>query len=371
MMKNRDEFPGKVGLQQRVLPGYRVPFFDYLSSRCQEGLSIFAGRPRSEEGISVADGLDTAKYSQARDQHILRGRYYLCYQSGLLQWLDEWDPDVIIMEANPRYISNRKALRWMQQRDRPVIGWGLGAPRLQGIFSEFRKGIRRRYLKQFDALIAYSSMGAEQYAELGVPPRCIHVAINSVILPPQLKPNRDAKLDHKISVLFVGRLQARKRVDLLLRACALVEPSPECWIVGDGPERATLELLAKEVFPSARFLGPRHDQELSELFEKADLFVLPGTGGLAIQEAMAHGLPVIVAEGDGTQQDLVTGANGWLVNPESLEELSQAMRDAISDPEALVEKGEASYNLVLHRANIDAMTRVFIDVMISLVKGQG
>ena len=40
-------------------------------------------------------------------------------------------------------------------------------------------------------------------------------------------------------------------------------------------------------------------------FAGADLFVLPGTGGLAVQEAMSYALPVIVAKGDGTQEDLV------------------------------------------------------------------
>jgi glycosyltransferase involved in cell wall biosynthesis len=128
-------------------------------------------------------------------------------------------------------------------------------------------------------------------------------------------------------------------------------------------------MLAQEVFPEATFFGVKHDQELGELFAMSDLFVLPGTGGLAIQEAMSSGLPVIVAEGDGTQRDLVTGGNGWLIKPNSLEELNQAMRKALSDPDRLRHMGEASYKIVVERANIEAMAEVFRNVMNSLIKG--
>jgi len=369
MMGEITEFPGKVGLQQRVLPNYRALFFDHLGTACLGGVSIFAGQPRMDEGIQVADTLGEAEYTPAKNYHFLRGRYYLCYQRGLIGWLEEQDPDVLILEANPRYITNRNAVRWMRRRGRPVIGWGLGATRARGWFSGARHRIRKRYLSEFDALIAYSSMGAEQYAELGIPPERIHVALNSATLPPKQRPDRYPKEKGPLRVLFVGRLQARKRVDLLLRVCALVEPGPECWIVGDGAERSALEKLAKDVFPPAKFLGSKHGQELSDLFAEADLFVLPGTGGLAIQEAMAYGLPVIVAEGDGTQRDLVTGDNGWLIKPGNTEDLSQAMREALSNPERLVRMGNASYQIVHDQANIDAMARVFINVMNSVSEG--
>src|SRR5258705_11408173 len=107
------------------------------------------------------------------------------------------------------------------------------------------------------------------------------------------------------TILFVGRLQERKRVDYLLRACAEMDSITRLMIVGDGPQRASLETLAKEIYPTAEFIGSKYGAELKPYFAQADLFVLPGTGGLAIQEAMSHGLPVIVAKSDGTQDDLV------------------------------------------------------------------
>jgi glycosyltransferase involved in cell wall biosynthesis len=164
-------------------------------------------------------------------------------------------------------------------------------------------------------------------------------------------------------VLFVGRLQARKRVDLLIRACAQVDEDVQLWIVGDGPERTPLERLARQVYPRTRFLGAQSGATLRDLYLQADLFVLPGTGGLAVQEAMAHGLPVIVAEGDGTQRDLVQSSNGWLVMPEDLPALTHALRTALSDMPRLRRMGEASRRLVVERFNIDAMVASFVDAL--------
>ena len=131
------KFPGRLGLQQRVLPSYRVPFFDMLASACEGGMSLFAGQARAVESI-LGGELQVAEYAPAQNIHLFNGPLYFCYQRGLLDWLSDWNPDALIVEANPRYLSTPAAIKWMQARGRPVIGWGLGAPPRSGspIFSE-------------------------------------------------------------------------------------------------------------------------------------------------------------------------------------------------------------------------------------------
>ena len=218
---------------------------------------------------------------------------------------------------------------------------------------------RVQFLSQFDALIAYSQRGADEYAALGFPQERIFVAHNSVAPAPEVRPARpDAP--HEPAIIFVGRLQARKRVDRLLRACAGMETKPRLIIVGDGPERSKLESLAKDVYPSAEFIGTKHGSELSPWFAGADLFVLPGTGGLAVQEAMSHGLPVIVARGDGTQDDLVRAGNGWQIPPDDFDALVAAMKDALTDVARLRRMGEESYRIVKEEINIGEMVETFV-----------
>ena len=111
-------------------------------------------------------------------------------------------------------------------------------------------------------------------------------------------------------------------------------------IVGDGPERSKLEALAKEIYPDVRFTGAQHGPDLERIYREADLFVLPGTGGLAVQQAMSFGLPVIVGESDGTQSDLVRDENGWTLTDANADEaLSRLMQDRVERHCALAQDG--------------------------------
>ena len=358
-------FPGKLAVQQRVLPSYRVPFFDLLASACEGGMSLFTGRPRPAEGITTASRLQIANYHLGQNIHLFSGSFYLCYQRGLIDWLEQRNPDALIVEANPRYLSTPSAVRWMHERNRPVIGWGLGSPPIRGYLKEKRAS----FFRQFDAMLAYSRRGAEEYAGLGFPREKIFVAYNSVSAPPEEPmPVRPWTVDQRPYILFVGRLQARKRIDFLLRACTKLDSKPRLVIVGDGPERQSLETLAQEIYPAAEFIGAKHGAELKPYFTEADLFVLPGTGGLAVQEAMSYGLPVIVAQGDGTQDDLVRQGNGWQIPPGDFDALLNTMKDALSDSARLRRMGAESYRIVKEEINIETMVNVFVKALNVLSK---
>jgi glycosyltransferase involved in cell wall biosynthesis len=221
---------------------------------------------------------------------------------------------------------------------------------------------RLAFLRPFDGLLAYSQRGADEYAALGIPREKIFVAHNSVSPRPTESPT-PSSVFRPTSLLFVGRLQARKRVDLLLKACAQLESQPRLVIVGDGPERIALEALAKQVYPSAQFVGAKHGDELKPYFAEADLFVLPGTGGLAVQEAMSHALPILVAQGDGTQDDLVRAGNGWQISPDDFEALVAALKDALSDRARLRAMGAESVRIVAEEINLEKMVETFVTAL--------
>jgi glycosyltransferase involved in cell wall biosynthesis len=216
-------------------------------------------------------------------------------------------------------------------------------------------------------MITYSSQGAREYAALGVPPSRIFIAPNAAAPKPiQPLPERPLRYrGEKPAVVFVGRLQERKRVDLLIRACAALpaETQPLLWVIGDGPNRQGLEKLAAAVYPLTTFFGALHGKDLARRLEMADLFVLPGTGGLAVQQAMSHGLPVIVGEADGTQSDLVRETNGWLLSEQNPAALAGLIAAALRDVPALREKGAESYRIVHEEINLEAMVSVFIDTI--------
>lgn len=373
-----DRFDGRVGIQQRVVPAYRAAFFDALAEGCPQGLSVFAGRPRPQDSIESVERLERAQLCLGQNRVLfakgsapLGGGLTMVWQSGLLDWLEDWQPAALIVEANPRVPSTQRAIDWMKARSRPVLGWGLGAPARPGILAQVSQAARRKYFTQFDGMITYSRQGAEEIRALGFPAERVFAAPNAVTPRPQRPaPQRLAAFNGAPVVLFVGRLQTRKRIDLLLRACAALPDKlrPHVWIVGDGPARSEFEALAREIYPRTEFFGARHGAALDPFFDMADLFVLPGTGGLAVQQAMAHALPVVVAEADGTQADLVRETNGWQTTPGDPVVLTKILEGALVDPARLRRMGAASYRIVTEEVNLEAMAAVFVRALRSTAK---
>jgi len=357
-----DKVDVRVGLQQRIFPSYRKALFEELAMACGNGFCLFAGQARVEEHITPADELAHGGYMEANNMHVGRGKAYFCVQTNILTWLRQWQPQVLIMEANPRYLSSYMALRWAKKHHVKVIGWGLGAPEsgksLMGI-------LWRRFLRRFDAVIAYSQKGASEYAGLGFPQASIFVAPNAVLAAPTgTYTARPA--DGVTQILYVGRLQVRKKVDELITACGQLAKEGhalQLTIVGDGPERSALEELAANLMPDTVFTGALHGEQAAPFFSQADLFVLPGTGGLAVQEALGYGLPVIVAEADGTQSNMVRKENGWLIDPNNPEGLLNVLRAALSAPEALNNMGKESFRIARDEVNIETMVGKFIEAI--------
>jgi glycosyltransferase involved in cell wall biosynthesis len=366
-------FDGKVGILQRVLPNYRIPFFDTLSQRVTGGVTVFTGSPKKSEGIHAEKTLQVAKYWKAKNIHLLSAPFYVCIQIGWRRWLEETQPEILIVEANPRYPNTKKVIEWMHKRNRLVLGWGLGAPIVSGKFSNIRVARRRKFLSLLDGIISYSSEGANQYKQFGFPDNRVFISPNSVAPKPiGDSPIRNREKGYSVNIIFLGRLQQRKRIDLLLSACKRLPEGlqPNLTIVGDGPAKQELEALAKSEYPKAKFVGNQEGDSLNEFLQQSDLFVMPGTGGLAIQQAMATGLPVIVAEGDGTQNDLVRAGNGWLIKPNDLNALVKALENAILNKDKLLEMGKQSFLIARNEINVEAMANKFIKALNSIQQEQ-
>ena len=138
-------------------------------------------------------------------------------------------------------------------------------------------------------------------------------------------------------VLFVGRLVYYKGVDILLKALVQV-PEVSCIIVGEGPLKRDLEVLAGKlgIVPRLRFLDPLPDDLYPAIFHCANLFVLPSIErteafGIVGLEALAAGLPLITTElGTGTTFYNYDERRGEKIPPKSIEALAYCLRRRFS-----------------------------------------
>jgi glycosyltransferase involved in cell wall biosynthesis len=355
--------PIRIGLEQRLFPAYRKPFFEMVAKDCPEGFNLFAGKSLEKEGIIHAVELTQGKWVKADTQYFVVGKQIIYRQRNLMDWLKVWQPKVLIVEANPRHLGLSEAMEWMHGQGGKVIGWGLGVGSSQGIIAKISNPRRLKMVRGFDAIISYSQRGKQDFMADGIDGERVFVAPNAVVPRPESKPQKRHTNDrnYQAQVLFVGRLLPRKRVDVLIQASARLSPGiqPELIIVGDGPERNVLEKQARNEYRNTRFTGDLRGNALEEAYRQSDLFVLPGTGGLAVQQAMSHGLPVITGVGDGTQLDLVRPENGWQLKTDGVEELAQVMENALKDVKKLRKMGEASFDIVKKEVNLNAMLNVF------------
>jgi colanic acid/amylovoran biosynthesis glycosyltransferase len=146
-------------------------------------------------------------------------------------------------------------------------------------------------------------------------------------------------------ILYVGSLQQRKGVDVLLNA--LSEFERQNWvlnIVGDGPDREKLQALCKilKLGPQVRFLGQMKFDEVTKLYQRASVCVAPSiigpngrTEGIpnVMIEALAYLRPAISTNVSGIPELIRPGETGWLTEPGDVSGLARALRDVYDNPD--------------------------------------
>src|SRR5581483_3635758 len=132
-----------------------------------------------------------------------------------------------------------------------------------------------------------------------------------------------ASLSGSPILLAVGNLIPTKGHKVLLQAFARLRrefPGVRCQIIGEGPEETRLKSLAEkwEISDSVEWLGRRNRSQVARALRNCTVFVLPSEYeglGCVYLEAMASGKPVVACRGQGIDEVIRHGLNGWLVDP--------------------------------------------------------
>ena len=177
---------------------------------------------------------------------------------------------------------------------------------------------------------------------------------------PQARPWRPGE---PLRMGSLGRLRPIKGYDVLMEALLLlkqrgfVSPVPfEIVIAGEGSERDELLKMARH----AEFLGLNligFTNQAQEFLAGLHLYLQPSRGeGLCIglHEAMQAGLPVIASRVGQMPYTVETGISGWLVPPDDVTALADALADALSHPERLTNMGQRAKQRVLTNYSKDA-----------------
>jgi glycosyltransferase involved in cell wall biosynthesis len=338
-----------VTILQGQIPAYRVPFYNALSHRFSVTV-IHGGKRVAGEG-------------DAFKEIVLPVR-----QVGPFSFLEGLGRH---LANNPEAIVSMFDLRWPQFIARPAkssrsrfLLWGHRYSRREPV-----NLLRDILLKRSDGAILYGEEEFQRMLNRGLRSDKIFVAPNTIAIPN----HEDTSIKPKSSLLYLGRLQERKRLDVILRAFAATYkelPGHVTFeIVGDGEERKPLEQLARTLLPAGKvvFHGTQTDHALLKAhFSKAAAYVSDNVG-LGLLHSFSYGVPVVTFH-HATQirtdfrhgpemHDFKDGVNGVLCNSEG--DLRDVIIRLFSQPSWASSLGRHAYTLYKNSRTMEHMVEGF------------
>ena len=179
-----------------------------------------------------------------------------------------------------------------------------------------------------------------------------------------------------IKILSVSNLKETKGIHINLKAIAKLKEiysNISYDIIGDGEYRGKLEELIKELGleDNVSFLGKLEHKEVIDIMKQYDIFSLPSYKegfGMVYIEAMAQGIPVIGVKGEGIEDAIENGVNGFLVERKNIEELVKIMKFLIENPHKRIDIGKCAIETVLNKftwnVNADKMISIYNEMIL-------
>jgi glycosyltransferase involved in cell wall biosynthesis len=368
----------KIAFIVHMLAPYRVSFFQKLFSCAAFEWKLFAGKKQSKkDGRPQFEGavdFDISFHDERiRNRYVYHDIRYL----GMYEAVTKYDPDTIILFAHVGTSSFRKIVSWARAHHKKVVMWTCfwEPDYITGYKRIIRNLLIRSFYRQADHHIAYSSLAKQKLLKLGYPDKQISIAYNGIDLDQYEKDTNEYMLDGEIfdqgsvNFLYVGGFGKDKKVDLLIKAigeCKAFSSRPiNAYLIGDGPLYTEYMKLAHSLGLNAhiKFLG-RINTHLDAYIKSADCIVLPGTGGLILNEAMLFQKPVVVSEADGTENDLLlNGYNGIKFQANSKASLASAMYEIAENLSFFQENAKKISEVVVKRSNVDSMITIFLHTL--------
>lgn len=232
-----------------------------------------------------------------------------------------------------------------------VKGWaGEWCRRVSGrVYGGARRviGVSRRVCEEVEK--GMEGLPHASKAGLGYPPSVVYNGVDAELFNPG--PESFPPI-----LLTVGNLIPSKGHELILRSLAVLKPEFPglIWeVIGDGPELDRLRLLAREVgvLGSIRFCGRRSRRAVAEACRRCTIFALPSRSeglGCVYLEAMASGKVGVGCVGQGIEEVIRHGENGWLIPPNGLPELIEGLRFLLRHPAGRSQIGTAARETIVN-----------------------
>ena len=338
----------RIAFVTNFCPFYRVKLFQRLARRHDVTFLFFSDASEKNWESLNPIGAGTLPVVPLHSGHAGKVRV-LCR---LVHQLWSQPYDVIIQGISGRFVVPLSYLI-ARLRDRKFILWTGFWNHPSTLFHRLSFPLVRYLYRHADACVAYGSHVKEYLVSLGVDESRVFIAWNTADNEVYSRPVSDsdsAALKESLGitsrkvVLFVGRLEPEKGLDILLRAVSRFETKPAVLVIGRGSQKETLSAFCQShQLDSVAFLDYVPNTELYRYYHIADVVVVPSITtplfkepwGLIVNEAMNQGCPVIASDAVGAARGglLEDGKNGLVVPERDDELLAAALTRVLDDPD--------------------------------------
>ncbi len=300
---------------QRFYYNFREGFFEYLSDTQFDFKLINATSSRGRVKV----------HADARSKPFLEKILYFFIGENFVIFpflffnLIHINPRMIITEGGQNTLNNLQVFLYCRVFKRKYIIWDLGKG-----FADFKDSILRRiYLTMYKYLLrhayfvyGYNSQSKKYFCSLGIQENKIVVLNNTIDTRKiaKIKSANTPKIPSELSeytgkgyifLIFVGSLLKSKNIEDLPELMRLLGERYFLIIVGDGNQNYKSELQALFEGTNHFFVGYKRIEQLLDYYAISSFSILPGLGGLSINQSMAYGVPVICNFADGAEKDLI------------------------------------------------------------------
>ena len=350
----------KLVLLQTVATDYRKKLFDTIKMNLDENFILYAGKNYFEESVKTDN---TISYLENIHNFYFLNRRFL-FQFGM--WKESLNAENLIMEMNPRIISNWILLLIRKVLGKKTILWGHAWPR-NGKDSKSDKV--RHWMRQLgDVIVTYTKTQSLELQKK-MPYKKIMFAPNSLYYRDEMFVHNE---NHITNVIYVGRLTRLKKPKLLIEAYAkiidLLPKEANLIMVGDGEEAEGLNILVKKLKLESRIklLGHIGDYNQLELLYRRSLFsVSPGYVGLSITQSFGFGVPMLISQNENHSPEIeavIEKENSIFFKTDDIDSLSREILDFYSKKETWISKRDSICEYCKNSYSIETMAQTFLDL---------
>ena len=244
------------------------------------------------------------------------------------------------------------------------------------------EAIDKRVLRRFDHVVAVSGEIYSDLAAHGIAPHRRTLISNGISVPHATQDARETVrrslgLSQTVPVVAqIGRLARSKRNDLLIGAAAHLTSNnaPHVLFVGEGDMASALhaQVSAAGLEQRVHFLGYRDD--IAQILRAADVLAMTSDQeGLPIVllEAMALGCPIVATAVGEIPRVLRNGRDAWLVPPDNLPALTDALREALGAPHVARERATLAQAQFQRRFSRESMGKQYLEIYDRACRARG